>query len=364
MKYLREVNLDVLQKEMNTLKSQGKIDEAENLLLTYTRFDTQTDVKQETQLFKDIETAVKICDFETNQNEDDRLFKLRGEIGDKLNWIYREDFFSLNGATKIGKSFYLREIALICVDYGLNVLIFNLEMSHAKYLRNFYQNISQEIKNKPEDFENIRIPYFEEGNGKYDIRYEEIKKFGLNGRKIKGVFRKKQIKTKGDILLRSFPSNTLTFQKLNKCLEDYALNGFVVDVVLIDFLDNLQDFSKKDFRHTINEKWVGTRKLAQEKHIAVGTVSHTNKKTFTKDIAKGDSVEDIRKEAHVTHMIGLNQNSKDKTNQIMRLNIIHSRDEDSNEKEMFLSLECRSIGKVLIDNKSIFKVNYSTDKEN
>jgi hypothetical protein len=363
LKYLSKINLSILNTQIEALKKENKIDEAENLVLTYNKLSLETEIKQETKIFGDIEAAQKACDNESNNNENEKLFKLPGELGEKLGYIYREDFFSLNGVNKIGKSYYLRKIALICAGYGLNVIMFNLEMSHLKYRRIFYQDIAGEIKNKPEDFVIIKIPYFEKVGEKYNIKYEEFKKQGLTGRKIKGVLRKEKIKNKGEILLRSFPSNTLTFQKMSKCLDEYALQGFIADVVLIDYLDNQKEFSKNEHRHTINEKWTNARRLAQEKHIAVGTVSHTNKKTNTKNIVKGDSTEDIRKEAHVTHMLGLNQLPEDKAKQVMRVNIIHNRDGDSNEKEMFLSLECRAIGRVMIDSKSLSKVNYNIKRE-
>lgn len=362
--YLREINLNVLQKQIDEFKTLNRIDDAEHLVLTYNKFDTQTEIKQETFLFKDLEYACKVCDNSLNTDEDDKLFKLKGDLGDKLGWIYREDFFSLVAPAKRGKSFYLREIALICAEQGLNVIVFNLEESHKKYCKSFYQNISSEIKDKPESFKNIKIPYFEKNaNDKYDIKYEELKKFGLNSRKIRGVFNKQKIKTKGDIIVRSFPSNTLTFQKMSKCLDEYALQGYVVDVLLIDFLDNLKSFNKSEHRHSIDEKWTNTRRLAQEKHIAIGTVSHTKKENFKKDIEMGSPNEDYRKENHITQMIGINQTPEEKKKQVARLNIFHNRENDCNSKEFFVCLECRDLGKVLVDNMNLYKVNYGIKKE-
>jgi len=365
LKYLREINLNILQKEISELKKENKIDEAEHKILTYEKLDRETEIKQETFLFKDEKYAYNLCDNISNVKEENKLFKYKGDLGTRLDWICREDFMSILGAEKIGKSFMLRETAILCsIDYELNVLVFNLEMSHDTYNRNFYQNMSQEIKYKPEDYVNVKLPYFDKNpNGKYDIKYNDLRKFGLNSRKIKSVFNKQKIKTKGEICVRSFPSGTLTFQKMSKILDDYALNGFVVDVVLIDYLDNLKSFNKNEYRHGIDEKWLSARRLAQEKHIAVITVSHTNKKTFKKNIDAGDETETRTKGAHITHSIGLNQTSEEKEKQLMRINIVHNRDSDFSRKEFFLCLECRSIGKVLLDNLNIAKVNYNQKKE-
>lgn len=363
--YLRETNLQILNDKIRDLLKVGKVEEAEKLMLTFSKLEQETEIKQETFVLTDIQTACNVCDFEINTNEDDRLFKLRGDLGDKLGYIYREDFFSLVGPAKRGKSYYLREVTEIaCIDYGLNVIVFNLEMSHKKYLRNYYQGLSGEVKYSKNDSSTILFPYFEknEMSGKYNIKYKEMKKLGLNSRKIKSTLKKQQIKTIGNFVVRTFPSATLTPQKILKIIDEYALQGFVPDLILIDFLDNLL-IPGNEYRHTIDAKWTFGRRLAQEKHVAVGTVSHTGRKNFKQDIGTGDVNEDYRKENHITHMIALNQTPEEKEKQIMRLNIIHNRDEDSNVKQMFVALECRSIGKVLIDNLSMEKTNHFVNKK-
>lgn len=360
LKYLREVNLNVLQKRIDEAKKAGNIDEAENHVLTYNKLDKVTEIKQETFLFKDVDKAVEVCNYKP-EDDADTLFKFPGDMGKKIGWIYREDFFSIISPAKRGKSFYIREVGLIAaIEYGLRVVVFNLEMSHKKYLRNYYQNITGEVKKYSNDkkIKKIRIPYFEEDeDGKFDIEYEILDKYGLTGKKVKNIFRRNRVKTKGEIVIRSFPSNTLTFNKLNKVLDDLVLSGFVPDLLLIDFLDNMVVPGKNEHRHDINTKWNNGRRIAQEKHIAVGTVSHTSKKNFSTDIKQGDVNEDYRKENHVTHMIALNQTPKEKAKQILRMNILHNRDEDFNPEEFFVSLECRDIARVMIDNKVKYKVN-------
>ena len=358
LKYLREINLNILENKIKTAKKENNIDEAENYIFSYNKLEKLTEVKQETFLIQDVEKAIEVCNFVQNEDKNDRLFKLSGDIGKKLGWIYREDFFSLVAPAKRGKSFYLREIALLCLSFNLRVIIFNLEMSHSKYLRNFYQNITGEIKYLQEDVDSkiIKIPFFEKEDDKYIIKYKELEKKGLNGKKIRSLLKRKKIESRGEILIRSFPSNTLTFPKINQILDNCLLNGFVADVILFDFLDNIRDLNRSEHRHSIDFKWNSARRLAQEKHVAVGTVSHTSRKNFKQDLNQGDVNEDYRKENHVTHMIGLNQTSEEKNLQFTRLNILHNRDEDFNPSEFFVSLECRDVGRVLIDNKNLNKV--------
>lgn len=360
--YLREVNLGLLTKNIEEAKKNGDIDRAENLVLTYSKFEQQTEKRQTTSLFHDIDKIKQVCDYQLDHNIDNRLFKLRGDIGKDLGWIYREDFFTFASFGKKGKSFYLRETAIeAAINYGLNVLIFNLEMSHNKYVRNFYQNVSKEVRDSKEF---VRLPYFEEtDNKKYNIEYMDVKKKGLSSKIVESRIKKLKIKTKGNIVIESFSSNTLTFRKCVKILDDYLLQGFVCDVLLIDFLDNLGTEFKGDFRHQIDSKWVNTRRLAQEKHIAIGTVTHTNIATSKGNVEPGKLSEDNRKYNHITHAIGINQLSHEKDQQYTRLNIIANRDEDFNPNKFYISLECRDIGKVLIDNKSMRDVILGDNEE-
>jgi hypothetical protein len=366
LKYLREVNLNILQKKINESKSDNNIDEAENHILTYNRLEKQTEIKQETFIFSDLDKAAEVCEYSLNENEGDRLFKLSGDLGHKLEWIYREDFFSIVGPAKRGKSYYLREIAILAATiYNLNVILFNLEMSHKKYSRILYQNIANETKfTNDKDKKEIRIPYFEynETRKKNEIKYETLKKTGLSGKKIKSILKRKKVSGKGELIIRSFPSKTLTYQKIYQVLDDYVLHGFVPDLILFDFLDNIKILNKDEHRHKIDTIWNTGRRLAQEKHLAVGTVSHTTRKGFKNDLDQGDVNEDYRKENHVTHMIGLNQTPEEKNQQITRINILHNRDEDFNPKQFFVALECRDIGRVLLDNLDLRKVDYKMKK--
>ena len=354
--FIREVNLNSLQEQINEAKKNNDIDQAEYLVLTYEKLEKETEKRQTTNILKDIDKAKEICDFELNQNADDRLFKLRGDLGKDLGWIYRGDFFTFAGRGKIGKSYNLREVAEIAAfDYGLTVFVFNLEMNHSKYVRNFYQSIANEIKEKEE--KEIRMPYFKENEqGKYEIKYKSYNKKGLSGRNIEQKLKLTSVRTKGNIIIESFPSNTLYFNKIIKILDDYLLQGIVGDLLLIDFLDNTKTLYKGEFRHGIDDKWVNGRRLAQEKHIAVGTVTHTNISTFKTNVEPGKLSEDNRKYNHITHGIGINQLPEEKRNQYSRLNIIANRDGDFSPDRFYISLECRDIGKVMVDTKRMSDV--------
>ena len=340
--YIREVNLDILQKEITELKKQDKIEDAEHLVLSYTKIDKETEKRQTTNIFADIDFAKKICEFELNKNMGDRLFKLPGDLGKDLEEIYRTDFVTFAGFGKVGKSFMCRRVAEICAcDYGLNVLVFNLEMSHEKYVRNFYQSLSNQIKQKEEKI--ITIPYFEEQNSKFIIRYKKYRKQGLSAKIIEDKLKLTKIKTKGNIIVESFPSNTLHFNKCVKVLDDYLLKGFVTDVLIIDFLDNLKSFYKGEFRHQIEDKWVSARRLAQEKHIAIVTVTHTSKETLKGNVTPANLTEDYRKYLYITCGIGINQSPLEKEKQYSRLNIIANRDGDYSLNRFYISLECKYI---------------------
>lgn len=360
--FIREVNLNELKKEINEAQKNGDIDKAEYLIMSYDKIDKETEKRQTTNILNDMDKIKEVCSFDLNKNKEDRLFKFRGDLGKDLGWIFREDFFIFCGFGKIGKSFHLRQSAYIpCFDYGLNVFIFNLEMSHNKYVRNFYQDIANEIKYREK--KEIKIPFFNKRDDQYFIDNTFLNKKGLDIKVVENKIKLTKIKTKGNIIVESFPSNTLTFQKCVKILDDYLLQGIVCDVLLIDYLDNMKSYYKGDYRHGLDDKWVNIRRLAQEKHISVGSVTHTNTSTLKGDVEPGKLAEENRKYNHVTHAIGINQLPHEKRQQYSRLNIIANRDEDFDIKKFYISLECRDIGKVMIDTKNMRDVILDDEEE-
>jgi len=353
--YLRQINLDLLQKKIDIAKKAGEIEQAEEYIENFKNIEKQTEVFDSVDFFADPEQVVELLSKKRKS-----LLIVPGEFGKFIGPICREDFVSINSPGKRGKSWVISEIALQAAKQGLRTFIINLEMSPEEYIQRLCMNILGEVSYLEGDFEIVEIPYFEKGSGdKFDIKYKRVKKYGISEEKIAKKIKSLRSSIRSGLLkILSFPTNSLTVSQLRKVLDDEAAEGIFADVCLVDYADIMQAESGTEHRHKINSIWGGLRGLAQEKHLALITGGHTNKSTFNKVIEQGDASEDYRKDNHVTLSIGLNQTPEEKRAGIMRFNIPFKRHGYFNVKDFLIVLQNIKIGKCLIDSKKMKNVNY------
>jgi hypothetical protein len=135
---------------------------------------------------------------------------------------------------------------------------------------------------------------------------------------------KKFFKGNRRMRLSTHPSRTLKVSDIERKLDDWERSdGFVPDVILIDYVDIMAAESKTEFRHQENEKWLRLRGLSTSRHALVVTATQADAKSYTSDtLSIANFSEDKRKFAHVTAMYGLNQDrhGREKELGIMRLN--------------------------------------------
>jgi hypothetical protein len=134
--------------------------------------------------------------------------------------------------------------------------------------------------------------------------------------------------------LSTHTSGSLTVSEMNSILDLWERrDGFVPDIILVDFADILASEFKGEFRHQENDKWMKLRGLSQKRHALVITATWTDSASYTKDTLSLDNFsEDKRKYGHVTAMYGLNQDPKGREKKlgIMRINQIVVREDAFN----------------------------------
>lgn len=107
-------------------------------------------------------------------------------------------------------------------------------------------------------------------------------------------------------------------------------DGFVADVVFVDFADIMASEFKGEFRHQENHKWMSLRGISQKKHVLLVTATWTDSNSYTTDtLSLKNFSEDKRKYGHVTAMYGLNQDPKGREKKLglMRINEIVLRED-------------------------------------
>lgn len=134
--------------------------------------------------------------------------------------------------------------------------------------------------------------------------------------------------------LSSYANGTLRVSDIRNQLDIWERqDGFIPDIITIDYADILVPEAKTEFRHQQNEIWKSLRGLSQERHALVLTATQADAASYEKDrLTMSNFSEDKRKYAHVTAMYGLNQDKSGREKEIglMRINTIVRRDGDFN----------------------------------
>ena len=149
------------------------------------------------------------------------------------------------------------------------------------------------------------------------------------------------IQNKRRFKLSTHANGTLTIKEIKALLDVWEReDGFVPDVIAIDYADLLVPEARTEFRHQVDEIWRGLRNLSQERHCLVVTATQADARSYEQNRLKVSNFsEDKRKNAHVTAMYGLNQDPKDREKQLgwMRINEIVIREGDfSNSNEVYV----------------------------
>ncbi len=286
-------------------------------------------------------------------SEEDKLFEFPGDAGKLIGEICRGDYILIAAPMKRGKSWWLQEFGLRALMQELNVVFYSLEMSQKKMLRRIYQYFLNSPRN---DTKIENYPYFTRNN---EIKHKEIQKIGISGEKIQK--KKKQIE---QMISSSFRLCVASTGSIN--VDDVKIqldnmehyNNFIPDVIVIDYADIMapEKGSVKEERHKLNETQKALRGLAQERNCAVITATQTDRSTFKRNIEEDTIAEDIRKLAHATHVIALNQNREDKRNNIMRVGVLVKRDDNFLTDDEVVVLQCLEIGKPCLDSRWAKKI--------
>ncbi len=163
----------------------------------------------------------------------------------------------------------------------------------------------------------------------------------LNIAEAKEIIEKFFVKNHRRFKLSTHANGTLSIKEIKALLDIWEReDGFIPDVIAIDYADLLVPEVQTEFRHQVDNIWKGLRNLSQEKHCLVVTATQADARSYDQNRLKVSNFsEDKRKNAHVTALYGLNQDVKDREKKlgIMRINEIVIREGDfSNSNEVYV----------------------------
>ena len=403
--YFEERHLENHSELISDLLERGKLPEAKEQAQNYKgiakEIGNDISLKDESVLIK-LEQA-----FNTSYQS---VIRFPGKLGAFWNHqLVRDSLVGLMAPEKRGKTFMLFEMALRGCKQGSKVAVFQAgDMSEnqalvrlsislsrksnlEKYSGKFYIPVKDCIHNQLDTCDrNVRecdfgilngMDYTEQNLNKTitkDVLVEQIKlnenykpchncsaynnhNWGavwlkevntgnpLTVKEAQDKFKAFFTKNNKEFKLSTHANLTLSVQEIKNILATWEKEeGFVPDVIIIDYADILVPDNRMEFRHSQNEIWKGLRGLSQEKHCLVVTATQTDSNSYEQDTIKLKNFsEDKRKYSHVTAMYGLNQDKegKEKKLGVLRINELLLREADYDTNNYVTVLQSLQMGK-------------------
>ncbi len=241
--------------------------------------------------------------------------------------LERDAFIAFVGPDKVGKSFWLIDIAYRAMTQRKRTAYFEAgDQSKNQVMRRLMTRICRrpiysgkikfptsieyvkEIKQCEVDWDVVRFPK----RMSWQYAYKKCQKL-----------MRVKIKSKTSYFrLSCHPNSTLSIRIIQSVLQNWARDGWVPDVIVIDYADILDmSHSQLEGRDLIDETWKRLRSLSQIYHCLIVTATQSDTAAYsTRVITKENFSGDKRKNAHVTGMIGLNQTDEEKKDGVTRLN--------------------------------------------
>ena len=297
--------------------------------------------------------------------EAETLLTFDGDAGKVLGSFAREDFVALGAPPKRGKSMWLLKLATESAKRGLRVLVLSLEMKESQVLRRLWQQLTGTTR-KGQSAE--YSAFMETTPGRYTIVPGQALTRApvLDEKEIAKAMGNYAMYYRGDLRVRTYPSNTLTIARLKEDLDSLQLyEHFIPDVIVLDYADIMRHTSAaKAMRERINDTWVSLRGIASERKCLLITATQTGRANVggQKDADEADVAEDIRKVAHVTKMIMINQNAAEREQGLYRLACNTTRDEPVAPSQL-LCASCLAICEPMMDAHMIANVDIQAEND-
>lgn len=342
IQYLKIRSLELLSEDINQAVLLNDPIQGEQVITQYSRIEKSG--VESIRILKDHE---KIKEAFTNESE--IVFRFPGTLGDVCGDFLRGDLAAFLAAPKRGKSWWQWTLASMAMQAHFRVVFFSLEMTEKQILRRAWCS----LEGKPKKSMEVKYPYFKDmENGKYKPSFQTMKMEGIDVDKIQAKQNKLKMHFRGgDVLLKVMPANAVTISTIEMELDNIIYyDDFVPDIVIIDYADNIKPSIKGEYRHQIDNIWKELRRIALDRNMLVVTASQTNRGAINQDADRSHIAEDIRKLAHVSKLLVLNQNKEDRKNNIIRVGLLAERDGPEIMKEAYV-LYCYEIGRPYLDSK-------------
>ena len=361
--YFKKRNFVLFSQQLKSLAEENNLDEAEKAYSSFIK------VKEAMSTARDIFSPEGVTSLrESVINRPPHLFTMPGALGQMIGPIERETFIGILGREKVGKTYALMMFAIAALRQGLNVAMIETgdltqdqldirfcsymtkKASRERYVGEHISPVLDCLLNQMGECDHCKsttpvVAEDDRGAVRFivDIEDDDVllahtpctechKDRFLRYNKFKGSiwWEKKNIEQwtwpevkrrtmkfkkryKGKLITEAFPMRSVTASDIREwCINKQRQEGFVPDVLIVDYPDILLPESNKEYRHQENDKWMTLRRISQEFHNCVIVATQADAKSYNRETLQLDNYsEDKRKYGHVTHFFGVNKTQKE-----------------------------------------------------
>lgn len=243
----------------------------------------------------------------------------------------------LIGVYNKGKSWHLINIGKRALLSRKKVCHISLEMSEKEVIQRYYQAIFGLAKRK----ESSELTRFQLDELDHLCGLEPqtfIPKLFMTDPEVREALVEKVDKLSNKlnrVVVKRFPTGQLTVRQLEAYLENLeATQGFRPDIILLDYID-LMTIDPNNYRTSLGRLFVDIRGLAVKRHIAVSSVTQSNREGDKSKKVRGSNVaEDWSKMATADDVLTLNQTDEEEKRGLARIYV----DKARNDKKGFTVL--------------------------
>lgn len=157
--------------------------------------------------------------------------------------------------------------------------------------------------------------------------------------------------------IKAYPRFSANLKDISSYLHKLEqTEGFIPDVIIIDYADILKPDTKGDSIHQIDDTWKMLAAMAAERHCILFTVGQGTRDAMKKaDIGGEDNAGWIGKLAHADIYLGLNQTSEEKRSKVSRIVVTHHRHRATDESKQALILQQFETGQFMLDSEIVWR---------
>lgn len=264
--------------------------------------------------------------------------------------IDRDHRFVLADTTVTHNTWALQKLALESMKQRLNVTFVSMEMTREETVQRLWKSLFGSESGLIPDgvYETCRFVEDTSEEGKYRCELVDVN-VKNKGKSVTELQKRLRMNNgySGNLRIIAYPAFGASVVDITNRVEELAENGFVTDVLIIDYSDITKPIGGgSELRNQLDMIWKHLRSFAMSFHCAVITASQTNRAGLSSSVVSAETIsEDIRKLAHVTSMVSLEQTNAMYKKHIMRMRNIAMRNGSSTGPCVFP--QCLALGQFM-----------------